>query len=178
MLSPEARKLLKRFLLPIPQGAVLPETLDELYDQWFEGRSFATRFEPGWTFSRRKVERDGVYDLCLEQHTAQFNFGLDPEFRVFVQCKNWIPIASSFVSLVEQAAFVVASGVRKETLRGLGRFPTHEAFVNQHREYLADFQEVKLDPEFTRAFKGPKSIVMAARFYSDEPLFTCYEYFY
>jgi len=172
MLSTEARRLLR-----IPKNAVLPVSLGELYDRWFAGRSYKTRFG-GWKFEARGASQDGLYDLCLEHPTAQFNFGLDPECRVYVECENWIPIASSFISLVEEDAFLVASGVRKDRVRGLGRFSDYNQFLLQHRDYLARFREVTLDPEFTRAFQGAESIIMASRFYSDEHVIFCYEYFF
>src|SRR6266571_6285175 len=111
MLSSEARHLLK-----IPKHADLPATLGDLYAHCFAGQSYETRFGEGWTFNRRGTDSTDGYELCLSHRTAQFEFGLDHEFRVYVQCDKWVPIASSFISLVEEDALLVASsasGVRR-----------------------------------------------------------------
>src|SRR3954470_10227370 len=121
MLTAAARRLLK-----IPKTAVLPETLAELYDGWFAGRNYRTRLGKGWAFNRRGGWQDGPYDICLEQHTAQCWFGLDREFRVYVECDHWVPIASSFAALVKTDALLEGSRARNERMRGFGRFPSHD----------------------------------------------------
>jgi hypothetical protein len=173
MLSTEARRLLR-----IPRDAALPVSLAELYDRWFAGRSYETRFGEGWTFNPRGMDwRDG-YDPCLHHRTAQFEFGLDSRFRVYVQCRSWILIASSFISLVERDALLVASSARGESRRGLGTFPNHEDFVMRHCDYLASFEEVMSpDPGFARVFRGHESVIIASRFYSAEYAICGIEYF-
>ena len=181
MLSVGARTLLK-----IPTQTNLPASLDSLYDQWFAGRSYETRFGGGWSFRSRgggniphyEEGRSAGYDICLEHRTAQFWFGLDSCFRVHVKCENWVRIASSFVSLVERDVLLVASPGRGERHRGFGCFPSFEGFLSRHSDYLAGFQEVlSPDPAFTRFFRGSESMVIASRFYSDEYEICGIEYF-
>ena len=166
-----------RALLEIPRDADLPTSLDSLYDRWFAGRRYETPFGGGWSFSSRgggtiahaEEARASGYDICLEHRTAQFWFGLDNCFRVHVECESWVRIASSFVSLVERDALLVASPGRGKRRRGFGCFPNFEEFVSRHSDYLAAFQAVPSpDPEFTRYFRGLESMVIASRFYSDE----------
>jgi hypothetical protein len=167
-------------MLKIPQGAALPGSLGNLYDQWFSGRKYRTRFDPvfqpRWIFRSRGELEDDIYFDCLERYTAQFNFGLDATFRVCVQCTNWIPIASSFVALVETDAVLEQSRARKDHVRGLGRFPSQDDFLVRHADYLQGFQDISADPEFDRILLGPKSLVVSSRFYTDEPTFTAVEY--
>jgi hypothetical protein len=181
MLSPTARALLR-----IPDQIGLPESLAELYDRWFVGRSYETRFSEGWAFGPRgHVDIPFVqallaagYAPCLEHRTAQFWFALDSSFRVYVQCENWIPIASSFVSLVEQDAVLVDSIGRGEERRGFGCFSSFDEFVSKNSDYLAGFQELPSpDPEFSRFYRGPQSTIGAGRFYSDEYQIGALEYF-
>jgi hypothetical protein len=172
MLTSEARHLLK-----ISKHADLPASLGDLYDHWFAGRTYETRFRKGWTFDRRGLDRPDGYDHCLSHRTAQFEFGLDDGFRVYVQCDRWVRIASSFVSLLEQDALLVASNARGGRRRGFGTFPTYEKFLVLHRDYLSSFEEVSCDPEFARIFRGPESVIIASRFYSDEYAICGIEYF-
>jgi hypothetical protein len=173
MLSSNARRL-----LGIRRNAILPAGLGELYDHYFAGRSYKTRFQIGWTFTRRGEWQLDSYDVCLERYTAQFNFGLDPECGVYVQCNNWIPIASSIAALVETDAVLAASRGRPDKLRGLGRFPSHDEFISQYADYLSCFQDISPDPKFTRILQGPESIVVAFRFYLEEPTFNAVEYYF
>src|SRR5690349_2618469 len=98
MLTLEARQLLE-----IPEHVQLPDGLDELYDGWFAGRRYETRFGGGWSFRARNNVRGGEpqhhfeardegYCICLGHRTAQFYFGLDEKLRVYVECNKWIPI--------------------------------------------------------------------------------------
>ena len=182
ILSPQARQLLK-----VPKQAELPTALDELYSSWFAGRSYVTRFGGGWSFDAmsgydgdiqhsQDAQAEG-YCICLEHRTAQFWFGLDAAFRVYVQCDEWILIASSFVALVEEDAMLEASNVRGGRRRGFGTFSSFEEFLVRHRDYLSSFQEVSHDPEFARIFRGDKSVVIASRFYSDDYAICGIEYF-
>lgn len=166
-----------RHLLKIPKNADLSAMLGDLYDQWFAGRTYETRFGEGWTFNRRGRDNTDGYDLCLFHRTAQCEFGLDDRFRVYVQCDKWVPIASSFVSLVEKDALLVGSSARGDRRRGFGTFPTYEGFLTLHRDYLSSFQEVSYDPEFARIFRGAESLVIASRFYSDDYAICGIEYF-
>ncbi len=172
MLSLEARHLLN-----IPKHAFLSARLDDLYDDWFAGRSYETRFGGGWTFKRRGIDKAYGYDLCLSHRTAQCEFGLDERFRVFVQCDQWVPIASSFISLVEEDAVLMGSSARGDRRRGFGTFPSFEAFLSLKRDYLSSFQEVSRDPEFARIFRGTASVIIASRFYSDDYAICGIEYF-
>ncbi len=172
MLTSEARHLLK-----IPKHADLPTTLADLYDHWFAGRTYETRFGGGWTFNRRGTDSTDGYDLCLSRRTAQFEFGLDDGFRAYVQCEKWVPIASSFVALLEEDALLVASSARGNRRRGFGTFPTYDEFLTLHRDYFSSFQEVSHDPEFARIFRGAKSVIIASRFYSDDYAICGIEYF-
>ena len=169
MLSAKARQMLK-----IPQDAVLPESMDELYDNWFAGRGYQTRFDR-WVFKPRTKVDDGIYVYCLEQYTAQCDFGLDMNFRVCVQCENWIRIASSFVALVETDAVLEQSPARK-IVRGLGQFPSQEEFMARHAGHLEGFQDISADPLFCRILQGPKSLAVSRRFYTNELAFTAVEY--
>jgi hypothetical protein len=175
MLSLKARQMLK-----IPPHAVLPESLGDLYDQWFAGRKYRTRFdsrfEPRWIFKKRDEFEDGIYFDCLEHYTAQFYFGLDTDFRVCVHCTDWIPIASSFVALVETDAVLEESPARKDNIHGLGKYSCHEEFISLHADYLQGFHDISADPEFTRILQGPNSLVVSGRFYTDEPTFSVVEY--
>jgi hypothetical protein len=175
MLSTKARHLLK-----ISEHAVLPVSMDDLYDHWFAGRSYRTRFdrrlEPRWIFKRREELEDGIYVDCLEHYTAQFYFGLDSSFRVCVKCRDWVPIASSFVSLVETDALLEASPARKDQVLGLGRFRSQDEFMTRCADHLIGFHDIGADPDFARVLQGPKSLVVSSRFYSDEPRFNAVEY--
>ena len=170
MLSAKARQMLK-----IPQDVVLPESMDELYDNWFAGRGYQTRFDR-WTFKPRTELDEGIFVNCLEQYTAQCDFGLDMNFRVCVQCENWIPIASSFVALVETDAVLEQSRARKDTIHPFGKFPSHGEFMARHAGHLQGFQDISADPDFSRILQGPKSLVVSRRFYTDELAFTAFEY--
>jgi hypothetical protein len=177
MLSAKARQMLK-----IPKNAALPGSMGELYDHWFAGRTYRTRFdswlEPRWIFKARGELESGIYFDCLERYTAQFNFGLDINFRVCVQCANWIPIASSFVALVETDAVLEQSRARKDKSRGLGRFPSQEEFLAKHAESLRGFQDISVDPAFERILQGPASLIVSGRFYTEEPTFHVVEYLF
>jgi hypothetical protein len=170
MLSAKARQMLK-----IPQDVVLPELLDELYDKWFAGRRYQTRFDR-WIFKPRTEPDDGIYVDCIEHYTAQYDFGLDMNFRVCIQCGNWIPIATSFVALVETDAVLEQSRARKDAIRPFGKFPSHDEFMAKHAGYLQGFQDISADPDFSRILQGPKSLVVSRRFYTDELAFTAFEY--
>src|SRR5262245_50341236 len=183
MLTPQARELLK-----IPQHVQLPDTLNELYDHWIAGRSYETRFGGGWSFRPKESIRDGGpqhhleaqaagYFVCLEHRTAQFWFGLDERFRVYVECDKWVPIASSFISLVEEDALLVASKAKGDRRRGFGTFRSYEEFLTRYGDYLSAFQEVGQDREFARIFRGTESVVLASRFYSDDYAICGIEYF-
>jgi hypothetical protein len=163
MLTSEARNILR-----IPKHADLPTNLGELYDQWFAGKNYETRFGTGWTFNRKGIKKRDGYDLCLWHQTAQFDFGVDDKFRVYVQCEHWVPIASSFVSLLEEDALLVASNAIGDKRRGFGTFPNYEEFLSRNKDYLSAFQEVGGDEEFARFFRGSNSMIIAGRFYSDE----------
>jgi hypothetical protein len=172
MLTPEARNLLR-----IPKQADLPARLEDLYDRWFAGQTYETRFGTGWTFNRRDLKNRDGFDLCLWHRAAQFDFGMDDKIRVYVQCDKWVPIASSFVSILEEDALLVASNARGDRRRGFGRFPTYEKFLTQHGDYLSAFEEVGRDEDFSRIFRGPESVVIASRFYSDDYAICGIEYF-
>jgi hypothetical protein len=172
MLTSEGRHLLK-----IPKHADLQVGLGDLYDQWLAGRTYETRFGGGWTFHRRRSGSADGCDACLSHRTAQCEFGLDDRFRVYVQCEKWVRIASSFLSLLEEDALLTASNARGDRRRGFGTFPTYEKFLVLHRDYLSSFQEVSYDPEFARIFRGPGSVIIASRFYSDEYAICGIEYF-
>ena len=173
MLSAGARGLLK-----IPDEVVLPSSLGELYDRWFYGNDYETRFGEGWIFDKRGRRFQDGYDVCISHRTAQFAFGLDREFRLHVLCDGWVQIASSFLSIVENDAVMVASKARGGKRRGFGTFPGFEEFVSRQRDYLSEFQEIASpDPEFKRIFIGPKTVVTAERFYTDQYLIGAIEYF-
>jgi hypothetical protein len=173
MLTIEARRI-----LGIPLNVGLPPSLGELYDHWFAGRSYKTSSGLGWTFNPRREDQRNGYDLCLEQHTAQFWFGLDHAFRVYVQCEAWIPMASSFVSLVEGDAILEVSQAKIKRMRSLGKFPSQDEFAAKHADQLHAFQDISPDPEFSRIFQGPESLIVSSRFYSKTPVFNVTEYLF
>jgi len=183
MLNKEVRKL-----LGIPNQALLPDTLPALYDGWFAGRGYETRFGEGWKFaSRASVSKSGMphhlaaltegYVVCLEHQAAQSWFAMDEAFRVYVECEEWVQIASSFLRLVEVDALLVESNAKGDRRNGLGTFPTFEEFEKSLQGYLSTFQEVTRDFEFTRVYRGAKSVIVASRFHSDEYAICGIEYF-
>lgn len=173
MLTAVARSLLK-----IPLDKVLPTNLAELYDTWFAGRCYHTRFGSGWTFGARGDSIDDGFDQCLEHLTAQCHFYLDAELRVFVEAENPVQIASSFISLVEKDAILVNSVAVGERRRGFGTFPSMDAFMEAHGDYVKNWPEAPFDdPEFGRFYVGPQSVVGLGRCYSDEFLISGLEYF-
>lgn len=129
-----------RQLLGIPLDAELPTDLAELYDQWFAGRSYETRFREGWSFEPRGQPSGlhGVRDLdcCLDHRTAQFYFGLDAALGVHVLCNDWVQIASSFTQLVEADAVLAASNGRGLDRRPLGNYASFEDFQASNRSLL------------------------------------------
>lgn len=183
MLSPQARKLLQ-----IPKQAQLPTELNQLYDHWIAGRGYETRFGTGWRFMSRSSARDGSmpyqqaayaagFTICLEHRTAQSWFSLDSDFRVFVECEDWVQIASSFLNLIEEDASLVASNAKGDARRGLGEFPSFEEFWAEHGDYLSSFEAIGRDQGLGRMFRGPKSVVTISRFHSDEFSLTGIEYY-
>jgi hypothetical protein len=161
-----------RQLLGIPLDVELPSDPAELYDHWFAGRTYETRFGEGWSFAPRgqPLGLQGVRDLdcCLDHRTAQFYFGLDEELGVHVLNNDWIQIASSYTKLVEADAILAASKGRGLDRRMLGNYASFEDFLASNGERLALFREVELDPGFHIAFVGEKSAVLAGRPYEDE----------
>ena len=174
MLSLRARQL-----VDIPSDSPLPDDLASLYDRFFAGKSYTTRFGEGWTFlpRGRDVDDDG-FDCCLDHRTAQCYFFLDAEFRVYTTGEGSIQIASSFISLVEEDAILVSSVATGHSRRGFGQFPNYEAFFAAHGEYVCGWPEAQFnDREFARFFLGPSSVVRLGRFYSDDFLICGIEYF-
>jgi hypothetical protein len=174
MLTPQARRL-----LDIPESAVLPESLDDLYEQWFAGRGYETRFGGGWTFATKHPSSEDAlpfevesqaqgYSVCLVHRTAQCWFALDAQHRVYVEGDEWIPIASSFVALVEEDAHLLASNATGEGIRGHGLFRSFEEFLEVHAAYMSAFKEVWRDEGFARVYHGPRSAIIASRFYTVE----------
>lgn len=183
MLSKQVRQL-----LGIPAQASLPDTPDALYEDWFAGRSYETRFGEGWSFaSRASVSESGMphhlaalldgYLVCLEHRTAQSWFAMDEEYRVYVECEGWVQIASTLLRLVEVDGLLVESNAKGDRRRGLGQFSSFEDFERSQREYLSRFQEVSLNPEFARVFRGSESVIVASRFHSDAYAICGIEYF-
>jgi hypothetical protein len=161
-----------RSLLGIPLDAQLPTGLPGLYDRWFAGRRYETRFGEGWSFGPRGqplgLDTPRDLDCCLEHRTAQFDFGLDEKMGVHVLCRDWVQIASSFTKLVEADSILVASrGIRRER-QPLGNYASFDDFLAANRSLLTGFREISLDPGFHIAFVGEKSAVLAGRFYTDE----------
>src|SRR5258708_6576030 len=95
-----------RSLLVIPPNEELPSDLGDLYDRFFAGRSYRTRFNSGWEFLPRGREILNGRDRCLCHLTAQFDFSFDSAFRVYVECSGPVQIASNFISLVEKDAIL------------------------------------------------------------------------
>lgn len=173
MISAAARKLLK-----IPANAKLPEDPAELYDGWFAGRNYKTRFGTGWSFSKSEKNASDLYDLCLEQRAAQFYFGLDSKYSVYVDCGEWIQIATSFVDLVEVDAILVESNATGKKRRGIGSYKSFDDFIAQNSDFLLAFKEITFsDKVYSRLFQGPKSIVIVGRFYTLEYLVHAIELF-
>ena len=173
MLSETARRLLK-----IPSDADLNLPLDELYDRWFAGRKYETRFGEGWRFEPRGKRSEDGYDLCLQERTAQMYIGMNSQFKVYVEGDAWTPIASNYLMLVETDALLVESKATGEERRGFGTFPNVEAFQAKHGSYLAKFEELPSpDHSFTRYFRGPKSMIIACRSWSDQHEICAIEYF-
>jgi hypothetical protein len=110
--------------------------------------------------------------------TAQFDFVLDSEFRVYVECSGPIQIASSFVSLIEKDAILVSSRATGKSRRGFGQFQSYDAFFAAHGDYVSSWPEAQFDDKaFGRFFLGTSSVVGIGRFYSDEYLLGGIEYF-
>lgn len=173
MISAAARKLLK-----IPTSVKLPEEPAELYDRWFAGRKYETRFGDGWSFSRSEKSSSDLYDLCLEHRTAQFYFGLDSKYSVYVDCGEWIQIATSFVDLVEEDAILVESNATGKKRRGIGYYKSFDDFIAQNSDFLLAFKEIPItDKVYSRLFQGPKSIVIVSRFYTVEYKVYAIEFF-
>jgi len=174
MLSLSARQL-----LGIDPHIDLPTDLATLFDEFFVGKRYETRFDSGWSFDQRQgfaQEEIEGFDPCLAHYTAPFNFALDERFSVYIDFNT--KIASSFVSLVEKDAILVASKGTGEKRRGFGTLPSFEAFFEQHGEYISGWLEAPhFDPEFYRMFIGPSSVVSVSRFYSQEYLVCGLEYF-
>ncbi len=144
-----------RWLMGIPPDAELPSDPGDLYDRWFAGRSYETYFG-GWAFEPRGQQQLhppsiplGVRRLecCLEHRIAQFVFGLDEEFGVHVLCNDWVQIASSFTTLVEEDAMLASSGHWRDA-HWLGDYASFDDFVASNHTLLARFQDVDLDPGF------------------------------
>jgi hypothetical protein len=172
MLSPVARSL-----LGIPLDRELPTDLPDLYDAYFAGHSYQTRFHSGWDFSPRGRNLVEGYDMCLVHLTAQYHFYMDSEFRVYVDVGTPTQIASSFVSLIEEDAIFVGSAATGSSRRGFGQFPTMDAFLAAHGDYLQGWQEaIFADSAFGRYFLGPRSVIGLGRFYSGEYLISAIEY--
>lgn len=124
----------------------------------------------------RYVERG--FDRCLMHRTAQFNFVMDSEFRVYVEDSGPVQIASSFVSLIEKDAILVSSRAIGKSRRGFGQFVSYDAFFTAHGDYVSSWLEAQFDDKaFGRFFLGPSSVVGLERFYSDEYLICGIEYF-
>ena len=173
MLSAPARSL-----LGIPQDQVLPSDSAALYDAFFAGRSYQTRFHSGWDFLPRGQHIENGLDGCLSHLTAQFYFFLDSEFRVYVECSAPIQIASSFLSLVEKDAILTSSVATGGSRRGLGQFQSYDAFFSAHGGYVSGWREAHFDDKlFGRFLLGPASVIGLGRFYSDEYLINGIEYF-
>ena len=173
MLSEAARRLLK-----IPSEADLNLPLDELYDRWFAGRTYETRFGYGWSFEPRGKRVDGDHDLCLQHRTGQMCIGMDSQFKVYAEGDAWTPIASNYLMLVETDALLVESKATGEERRGLGKFPTVESFQAKYGSYLAKFEELPSpDHSFTRYFQGPQSMIITCRSWSDQHEICAIEYF-
>lgn len=167
-----------RFLLKIPINANLNLPLDELYDQWFAGRVYETRFGDGWSFKPRGCRYENGYDLCLEHRTGQFCVGMDSLFKVYVEGETWTPIASSYIMLVETDALLVESNALGGERRGFSSFSNVEDFQTKHGGYLGKFEEVLgSDHSFTRFFRGPQSMIVLSRSLSDESEICAIEYF-
>jgi hypothetical protein len=166
-----------RSLLGISSNEVLPLDPAALYDAYFAGRAYLTRFGEGWEFLCRGREVRSGFDHCLIHRTAQFDFALDSELRVYVECSRPIQIASNIVSLVEKDGILVSSRATGQCRRGLGQFPSYEAFLATHGDYLSNWPEAEFDDKaFGRFFLGPSSVVGVGRFYSDEYLIGGIEY--
>ncbi|QIF02072.1 hypothetical protein [Roseimicrobium sp. ORNL1] len=173
MLSPIARSL-----LGIPEGEPLPTDLAVLYDTHFAGRSYQTRFREGWTFLPRGHKVEDGYDTCLEHLTAQCWIFMDSEFKVYVEGDAPIQLASSYISLIEADAILVGSVATGTSRRGFGQFPSMEAFLAAHGDYVQGWEEAPFaDPAFGRFFLGPRSVIGLSRFYSAEYLISAIEYF-
>jgi len=162
--SAEARKLLQ-----IPTNEIQPSTLAETYSRWVAGRSYSTKGRGTWSFGPRgQLEVDGL-DACVDHKTAQFYFGIDEQFRVFVQCKDWVQIASSVFSLIEQDALLNSQGVQGGRSGWGGMFSSFEEYTLKCRQELPDFVELPSpDPDFFRLLRGPTEVAYATRFYTDK----------
>src|SRR4051794_30766372 len=167
-----------RTLLEIPADTVLPTALALLYDTHFAGHSYRTRFRSGWDFRPRGRNVEEGFDSCLQHLTAPCWFYLDSEFRVFVEGEAPIQIASNFIFLVEVDAFLESSPATGRSRRGLGQFPSMDAFLAAHGDYIQGWQEAPFaDRAFGHYFRGPSSVVGLSRFYSDDYLISAIEYF-
>ena len=126
--------------------------------------------------SRRKKRFSRfAFAECIQHDRAQCYVGLDMNFRVCVECENWIPIASSFVALIETDSVLEQSPTRKK-VRGFGQFPSHDEFITRHAEHLQGFQNISADPKLCRILQGPKSLVVSSRYHTDELAFNAIEY--
>jgi hypothetical protein len=164
MLSVQAR-----LLLGISPDCPLPSDLGVLYDGFFAGRSYETRFGEGWSFFPRGREIEDEFDFCLSHRTAPFNFCLDSDFRVYTFASDGVQIASNFISLVEEDAVLVNSAATGIGRRGYGTFPSYDAFFSIHGEYVAGWPEAPFqDESFGRFLLGPKSVIGLRRHYSDD----------
>jgi len=173
MLSTPARSLLS-----VPSNQALPSDPAALYDAFFAGRSYRTRFSEGWEFLPRGRDVEKGFDRCLRHLTAQFDFFLDTDFQVYVECSDPIQIASSFISLVEEDAILVSSVATGRSRRGFGQFPSYDAFFAAHGDYVSSWPEARFDDKtFGRFLLGPSSVIGLGRFYSDEYLIGGIEYF-
>ena len=172
-LSPTARSF-----LGISPNQVLPADLGDLYDRYFAGRSYRTRFSEGWEFEHRGLEILNGRDRCLFHLIAQFDFSLDSEFRVYVECSGPVQIASSFISLVERDAILCDSVATGKSRRGLGQFKDCEAFFAAHGEYVSGWREADFDDKsFKRLLIGPTSVIGLGRIYSDKFSIVGIEYY-
>jgi hypothetical protein len=139
----------------IPEDRTLPTDLADLYDTYFAGRSYQTRFGTGWTFLPRGRKVEEGYDMCLEHRTAQCWFFMDSEFRVYVESDTPVQIASTYISLVEKDAILVGSVATGSSRRGFEQFPSMEAFLAAHGDCVQGWEEAPFaDPAFGRYFLG------------------------